>query len=162
MESGRKLRIYLDTSVISNLFADDAPSQMEGSNLLWEKCMLGAYDVFVSALVFDELDNCPEPKRGRLFERLRLIRFQTLLKTKDVDDLAAEYVKKGVLKEKHIADCYHIAYAVAHGCDVIVSWNFEHLVNEKTKGRVKIVNATNRYREIGIVSPDLLLEGVWK
>jgi len=154
MEADRILRVYLDTSVISNLFADDAPSQMEGSNLLWEKCVLGAYDVFVSTLVFDELDNCPEPKRGRLFERLRLIRFQTLLKTKDVDDLAAEYARN-VLKEKHIA------YAVAHGCDVIVSWNFEHLVNEKTKGRVKIVNATNRYREIGIVSPDLLLEGVW-
>jgi predicted nucleic-acid-binding protein len=81
---------------------------------------------------------------------------------KDVDDLSSEYVKSGVLKEKQIADCYHIAYAVAHGCDVIVSWNFEHIVNDMTKGRVKIVNATNRYKEIGIVSPDLLLKGVWR
>jgi predicted nucleic acid-binding protein len=161
MEAGKKLRVYIDTSVISNLFGDDAPDQMDGSLRLWDECMAGKYDVFVSPMVLLEIGNCPEPKRSWLHEKMNLIEFESLEETDEVRELAAEYVR-GVLKEKQIADCFHIAYAVAHDCDVIVSWNFDHIVNDKTKGKVKIVNATNRYKEIGIVSPDELLKGVWR
>jgi predicted nucleic acid-binding protein len=161
MEAGKKLRIYIDTSVISNLFSDDAPDQMEGSLKLWQECIAGRYDVFVSPVVLWEIGNCPEPKRSWLFEKINLIEFENLEETDEVRNLATEYVK-GVLQEKQIADCFHIAYAVVHNCDVIVSWNFDHIVNDKTKGKVKIVNATNRYKEIEIVSPVELLKGVWR
>ena len=59
-----------------------------------------------------------------------------------------------------MADCLHIAFAVAYDCDIIVSWNFKHLVNYRTVSEVKIVNAINNYREINIVSPTMLLEEV--
>lgn len=42
----------------------------------------------------------------------------------------------------------------------MVSWNFKHLANVKTINKVKIVNAINWYREISIVPPTMLLEGV--
>ena len=63
-----------------------------------------------------------------------------------------------MLKEKSYDDCLHIAYAVIHHCDVIVSWNFKHLVNFRTIDKVKIVNAINRYKEISIISPTMLIE----
>lgn len=47
----RKLRIYLDTSVISNLIADDAPKMMEYSLRLWDEIREGLYDVYISDLV---------------------------------------------------------------------------------------------------------------
>ena len=56
-------------------------------------------------------------------------------------------------------DCLHIATAVVNDCDLIVSWNFKHLVNYKTISKVRVVNAINRYKEIGIVSPTMLVEG---
>jgi hypothetical protein len=42
---------------------------------------------------------------------------------------------------------------------VILSWNFNHIVNDATKGKVKVVNAVSRYNEIGVVSPEEFLMG---
>jgi|GEM_PF-5162530 len=33
----RKLRLYLDTSVISHLFADDTPEKMQHTKRLWDE-----------------------------------------------------------------------------------------------------------------------------
>ncbi|MDR1689398.1 MAG: hypothetical protein LBS21_12420 [Clostridiales bacterium] len=88
------------------------------------------------------------------------MQFHVLKKTNEVDALANEYINGGVLREKSFDDCLHIAFAVVYNCDLIVSWNFKHLVNYKTINKVKIVNAVNQYREIGIMSPTMLLEEV--
>jgi hypothetical protein len=61
--------------------------------------------------------------------------------------------------EKDFNDCLHIAYAAVNGCDTILSWNFRHMVNNVTRGKVRTVNAISRYNEIGIVSPDDFLMG---
>ena len=155
----RKLKLYLDTSVVSYLFADDLPDKMEDTHKLWEKCINGEYDIYISETVTNEIKRCAEPKRSHLLEKLRLIDFQVLPETEEVKELANQYVKNGVLKEKSIDDCFHIAHAVINNCDVIASWNFKHLVNFKTIDRVRIVNAINRYKEISIVSPTMLVEG---
>ena len=155
----RKPKIYLDTSVISHLFAEDTPEKMKDTLRLWNECIDGNYEIFISIIVTNEINQCAEPKRSEMLEKLRLIDFQVLPETDEVKTLADEYVKGGVLKEKSIADCLHIAYAVIYNCDVIVSWNFKHLVNFKTIDKVRIVNAINRYKEISIISPTMLVEG---
>jgi predicted nucleic acid-binding protein len=159
MEAGRKPRIYFDTSIPNYLFADDSPDRMEWTWRLWEKCRDGEYEIFVSPIFYRELDRCPQPKLGKMYEQLSLIKTQTLEETDEVADLALAYINNGVLREKDLGDCLHIAYAVVHGCDIILSWNFNHIVNDETKGKVKVVNAISRYNEIGIVSPDDFLKG---
>jgi hypothetical protein len=67
-----------------------------------------------------------------------------------------------VLTERRINDCLHIAYSAVYDCDVILSWNFDDIVNDRTRGTVKIVNATSRYKEIMIVSPDEFLRGGYR
>jgi len=47
-----------------------------------------------------------------------------------------------------VPNCLHIAYAVVNDCDVVLSWNFDDIVCDKTRNRVKLVNATSRYKEI--------------
>jgi len=153
----RKLRIYLDTSIISHLFADDTPEKRDDTNRFWDDIIKSEYEIFISQIALDEIRSCAEPKQNMMLERLQQIEFQVLRETDEVIGLADEYVKGGVLREKSIDDCMHIAYAVVYGCDVIVSWNFKHLVNYKTIDKVKIVNAINRYREISIISPTMLL-----
>ena len=155
----RRLKLYLDTSVISHLFADDALEKMQDTDRLWEKCKSGEYEIYISDVVINEIRNCAEPKRGQMLEKIRQVDFQVLSETDEISQLAREYIKGGVLREKSIDDCLHIAYAVINNCDVIVSWNFKHLVNYKTINKIKIVNIMHRYKEIGIITPTMLIEG---
>lgn len=50
-------------------------------------------------------------------------------------------------------DARHVAAATVAGADVIVSWNFRHIVNRERIRRYNAVNALNGYREIEIYSP---------
>ena len=50
-------------------------------------------------------------------------------------------------------DAYHIAVATLNEIDIIVSWNFDHLVNIKTRRRVSGVNILYGYKTIEIISP---------
>ena len=154
----KKLKLYLDTSTISHLFANDTPYKMEDTNLLWVDLIKGKYDIFISPVVINEIKKCPEPRQSLMFEKLEQISFQILNEIDEVYDLADEYIKGGVLNEKSRDDCLHIAYAVIYNCDVIVSWNFKHLVNFKTINKIKVVNTIQMYKEIGIISPTMLIE----
>ncbi len=156
----KRLELYLDTSVISHLFAEDTPEKMSDTRALWMDFQKGRYELFLSPLTAHELQQCSEPKRGQMTEMLRLISFSILAETEEIRELANEYVQNGVLREKSLDDCLHIAYAVVNNCDIIVSWNFKHLVNYKTINQIRIVNAINHYKEISIVSPTMLIEEV--
>jgi predicted nucleic acid-binding protein len=158
METDRKLRLYFDTTMPNHLFAEDRPDRMEATRRLWERCAAGEYDVCVSDVLFDELADCPEPKLGRMREKMALVKMGLLEETDEVKALAAEYVRSGALTENHLNDCLHIAYAVVNECDIILSWNFDH-TREWTKCRVREVNEAKRYGGIGIMSPDDFLEG---
>jgi len=59
-----KLKFYLDTSVFSHLFADDTPDRMTDTMRLWEDFVGRKYELFISEVVFRELNRCHEPKRG--------------------------------------------------------------------------------------------------
>jgi predicted nucleic acid-binding protein len=170
MAADRKLRLYFDTTIPSYLFVKDRLDDTEAARLilerhsatrlLWERCEAEEYDVFASDVFFDEILECPEPKQGRMLERIESLRIKRLEESDEALALAAEYVRRGVLLPKDYNDCLHIAYAVVNECDVILSWNFRHMVNDATRGKVKVVNAVNRYNEIWIVSPyDFLLGG---
>ena len=126
---------------------------------LWEELAAGKYEAYISPVVTAEIQRCAEPKRTQMLERLAQIQYKILDKTDEISELAKEYIKGGVLREKSLDDCLHIATAVVNDCDLIVSWNFKHLVNYKTISKVRVVNAINRYKEIGIVSPTMLVEG---
>ena len=154
----RKLKIYLDTSAISYLFADDAPEKMKETLRLWNEFKQERFEIYLSELTVFELQECSEPKKSKMFESLKEINYQTLVETDEIEKLANEYLKLNVLTRKSFDDCRHIAYAVVSNCDVIVSWNFKHLVNLKTINRVRYVNAVNNYKEISIVSPSMLFE----
>ena len=156
----RKLKLYIDTSTISHLFADDTPDKMADTNNLWDDFMVGKYDICISQTVLDEIAGCAEPKQSMMLEKLQAIDFLLAAESDAIIELANTYIQGGVLKEKSIDDCMHIAFAVVNHCDIIVSWNFKHLVNYKTINKVKVVNAINNYREISIVSPTMLLEEV--
>jgi len=154
---GSKPKIYLDTSVISHLYADDADHQRAFSWRLWRRCVADEYEACISRIVLDELDDAPREKREKTEEAMRQATLHILQRTDEVERLAAEYVRQKVLTEKHYSDRLHLAHATVYGCDALVSWNFKHLVRESTIKGARLVSSTNQYKEIEVVSPDILL-----
>jgi predicted nucleic acid-binding protein len=54
----KKLRIYLDTSVISHLDQQDAPERMAETRKLWEKIKAGEYEVVIANVARAEIEDC--------------------------------------------------------------------------------------------------------
>ena len=154
----RKTKIYLDTSVISHLDAEDVPEKMRHTRDFWERVKLGLeYDIFVSDLTRHELLQCYEPKRTRLMNFLLEVEHETILETEEIIELASRYLEYGVLTKKDYDDLRHMAYAVISQCDCIASWNLKHFVNDTTMDRVNVVNLAEGYRSIVILTPQKII-----
>jgi len=155
----KKLKIYLDTSVISHLDAPDKPDWMGDTHKLWEAIQAGQYDVFISPVVMVELDECTEPKRSILLKWLSEIDYTELQANDEVLELAEKYLQSGIMPPKSARDRQHIAYACVYNCDMVISWNFKHMVNVKTISGVKGANALAGYKEMPIYTPTILISG---
>jgi hypothetical protein len=70
--------------------------------------------------------------------------------TTEPDVLAEEYITEKVVGLTSLADCQHIAIAALNKADVLVSRNFQHIVNLK---RIREYNSVNLIR-----SPKELME----
>jgi len=153
----KRLKIYLDTSVISHLDQQDAPDKMADTHTFWGIAKAGGFDIFISPVDMEELDKCSPEKLSRLKHYLSEVKLTLLEKNSEAEELAKLYIDAHVLSERHIDDCRHIAYACAANCDIIVSWNFKHIVNHKTISGVKSVNAIAGYKEMAIYTPTILI-----
>ena len=54
----RKPKIYIETSVISHLYAPDRPDWMEDTLKLWEQVKAGKYEACTSYLMILEISRC--------------------------------------------------------------------------------------------------------
>ena len=67
--------------------------------------------------------------------------------------LANEYIAAKVLGEASIGDALHVAVATVAGADLILSWNFKHIVNFSRIRGFNSVNIRMGYRAMTILSP---------
>jgi predicted nucleic acid-binding protein len=155
----RKLKIYLDTSVLSYLNQNSNPEKMNATLKLWDKIIAGDYDAVISDVAIAELSQCTETKRAYVWSMLRQINYSLMRETQETVDLANRFIEQKVLTKKSLNDCRHIACAVVAGCDIITSWNFKHMVNVRTVNGVKIINMMEGYRTVEIYPPTMLVEG---
>lgn len=154
----KKLKIYLDTSVVSYLRQEDSPEKMEITNQLWEMFGQNKYELYLSNITMKELSACPEPKRTQLIRYLSEVEYTLIEVSDNARDIAEQLVEMKILPPKCSDDCQHIAVAVECGCDCIVSWNFKHIVNIKTIRGVRAITNLKGYKPIEILNPSVLLE----
>jgi len=136
----KKLKIYLDTTVISFLKAEDALDKMNVTQQFWGLAKQNKFQIVLTQLTLDEVLRCPEPKRSILLDYLKQIDFEDLDITKEVEELGDKYLQEKIIPQKYADDAYHIAAASVYRCDVIASWNFQHIVKYKTIIGVNGVN----------------------
>lgn len=154
----KKLKVYLDTSVVSYLYQEDALEKMQDTLSLWKLFKEGIYEVYVSDIVFREIDKCSEKKLNILLDYLDQIEYHEVETDSNTIELARKFIDFGILKKKSFDDCQHIAAAILAGCDIIISWNFKHIVNAKTVKGVKIITTLEGYKDLLIYPPSVLLE----
>lgn len=154
----KKLKLFLDTSIISHLDAPDTPEKMQDTRTLWSEIKCGVYDIVISDIVIEEIMRCTQPKLDTLLEFLAEIEYQRIDSNDEIEEIAAQIIRLGILKEKSRDDCMHIGAAVASGCDYLVSWNFKHMVNVTTIKGVRAVTNLLGYNSIDIIQPTMLIE----
>jgi len=129
-------RVYVDTSVIAGCLDREFREQSERIRRAFAAGLLRAV---ISDITIAELDLAPASVRSLLAqpgfaeaERVELDR--------EADTLAEEYIRAAVVSESSWADAEHIAVATVRRVDILVSWNFRHIVR---LSRIRAFNAVN-------------------
>ncbi len=145
----RRPRVYVDNSVFSGTQDEEFA---EESLRFFERVREGAYTVLVSETVLRELARAPEGAR-RVHADLPAGSVEEVPVDDEVMELAQAYIDAGVLGSRRIADATHVAAATVARADLILSWNFKHLVNYNRIRKFNGVDALKGFAQIEIRSP---------
>ncbi len=145
----KKLRIYVDTSVLGGCFEAEFA---EWSNGLMDDFRSGHAVPVLSELLASEIRDAPPPVRN-LHGELVALAPAIVTVGKEALDLLAVYEARAVLGQRYRADMLHVALATVGDAEILASWNFRHLVRFD---KIQLFNAANveqGYRPIAIHSP---------
>ena len=142
------MKVYVDTSVFGGFF-DRGFS--EPSKVFFDEVKKQRFTLVTSAVVQAEIEPSPEKVR-KLFDAMI-----TMADMAHVDSAALalqeSYLKESIVTANSSDDALHVALATTAKCDLIVSWNFKHIVHFEKIPKYNTVNILQGYSKIGIFSP---------
>jgi hypothetical protein len=142
-------RIYIDTSVIGGCFDLEFT---EWSNGLMADFRNGIFQPLLSEVIAAEIGDAPENVQS-VYAELVTFNAEILAVEENSLELADEYQKRGILSPNFYDDGLHIALATVAQADLLVSWNFKHIVHFD---KIRLFNAVNiefGYKPLQIYSP---------
>jgi hypothetical protein len=142
-------RVYIDTSVLGGCFD---PEFARWSNALLDDFRAGRLKPVISEIIAAEIADAPPAVRELLVDLLALAP-ETLDVTPEALALADAYQAHGILTSKFYADGLHIALATSAEVDLLVSWNFRHIVHYDKIRLFTAVNLERGYKSLAIYSP---------
>jgi len=145
----RRLRVYADTSVFGGCFDDEFA---EASRTFFRDVAAGRFVVVIADAVLRELALAPEQVRG-ILKDLPADAVERITLTEEIGRLRDAYVREGVLGRASRNDAEHIASASVAVVDLLISWNFKHIVHFDKITGFEAVNLLHGYRPIRIYSP---------
>ena len=150
----KKIRVYLDTSVISALFDDRNPERQDLTKRFFDE--IESFEVYISEVLLAEIDATKDAQlKGKL--RNTAVSFEILSIDEESRRLANEYVKHGAIPAEYSEDALHIALSTLNAIDYLLSWNFRHIVKVKTRRIVNMVNLSLGYPDLKIATPAELI-----
>ena len=142
------MNIYADTSVFGGVFDTEFS---DASKQFFKEIDSGRFILVTSAVVAAEID--PAPEHIREFFAKYADHGTIAEVSNEALDLQSKYIDAGVVTKKSLNDALHVAIATVSSCDLIVSWNFKHIVHFDKIPKYNAVNILNDYQSIGIYSP---------
>ncbi len=145
-----KLRVYLDTSVFSAYYDDRLIERKAETEQFWKK--LNQFEVSTSEIAKEELAEMPsDDLRRKLLELLKQVSMIPV--TEEMKSLAQDYVDAGIFTPTMQDDALHVAAAVLTRQDILLSWNFKHLVNRRRRAVINQLNISKGLPTVEIVAP---------
>jgi predicted nucleic acid-binding protein len=149
-----KQTFYFDTSVFGGVF----DTEFEEETLqLFERVKLGKIVCMYSDLTEAELLKAPL-KVMTYFKSLPKENLEKVMVNAEVIELAMKYVEEKVVGKTSFDDCLHIAAATISKADILVSWNFKHIVNVYRIRGYNSINLKLNYHPLEIRSPKEIIE----
>ena len=145
-----KLRIYLDTSVFCALYDERVPERQAETQEFWKR--LDQFEISISDLTGQELSQTPDPALREKYQKL----FKGMGShpvTDEMKALAQKYIDAGVFTPAMFNDALHVAAAILTRQDVLLSWNFKHLVNRRRRAMINEVSILQGLPTLEILAP---------
>lgn len=148
--SDMKLRVYIDTTVVSAAEDIRAPERMAQTLAFFARA--DEFELATLDLTRQELAATPDSRRrDRLLERIAPV--SSIAIAAEMLTLAKEYVVQEIIPAAYEDDALHIAAAVLSGQEILASWNFRHLVNRRRRSMVNLLNSSRGLPTIEILTP---------
>jgi predicted nucleic acid-binding protein len=154
----KKVHVYIEMSVWSFAFAEDVPEYRADTTAFLDPCRKRLFEPYLSTAVLSEIQFAQAPLRRRLEELVRTVKPVLLPWLPEADDLSEAFVRERAVPPSKPQDAWHVAIAMAHDLDVLVSWNFRHIVNLRREERFSAIALLAGYHHhLRIVSPKELI-----
>ncbi|TAE38123.1 MAG: PIN domain protein [Sphingobacteriales bacterium] len=144
-----KQRIYIDTSVVGGYFDDEFSAD---TIPFFSRVKNGEITIIVSDILEAELLRAPDFVRV-LLTNMPEIQIEKIKLSREAIELADKYIEAKVVGKTSRADCQHIAIATLCNADVLISWNFKHIVNLDRIRGYNAINYQNGHKMIEIRTP---------
>ena len=145
----KRLRVYADTSVFGGCFDVEFEIASMG---FFREVREGRFILVVSDLTVEELADAPERVRNVLLG-LAADQVERVGITTECEALQQAYLQAGILGLASADDAMHIAIATVVGADLVVSWNFKHIIHFDKIAGFEGVNTLRNYRSPRFYSP---------
>lgn len=151
--------VYIETSIISYLTArpsrDVVGISRQQLTQQWWETQRSLFDLVVSPLVGDEASRGDPEAASR---RLQIIKGLRLIHpTPEVRAFTKQILAEGALPRTAADDALHIALAVVHGIDYLLTWNCRHIDNARTKPQIRRLCQREEYGFPEICTPEELM-----
>ena len=145
----KRLRVYVDTSVLGGYY--DVEFAEETKPLI-DAARNGRLILVVSDLTLAELEEAPDEVRA-ILESIPPENVEVVETGEEAVILQRAYLNAGVVSERYAGDALHIAIATVCKVDVVVSWNYRHIVNFSCIRAFNAVNLREGYQAVEIRAP---------
>ncbi|MFZ1983776.1 MAG: hypothetical protein WAU91_05135 [Desulfatitalea sp.] len=145
----RRIRVYVDTSVFGGTQDEEFS---EESRSFFSQVQAGKFSVILSEQTLRELSRSPDSVQA-VWQNLPSDLVEDVTIDDEIGELAYAYIVAKVLGAASIGDALHVAAATVAGADLILSWNFKHIVNFNRIRGFNSVNIRMGYRAMTILSP---------
>ena len=148
------VKYYVDTSVFGGYFDKEFEKT---TKKLFSQIERDRVVILYSEMTETELMTAPE-KIQTFVRNLNSESIEYIEITEEIVQLADEYINEKVVGKTSRDDCIHIALATINRADVLISWNFKHIVNLNRIRGYNSVNLKLGYPTIEIRSPKEMID----
>jgi len=155
-----KSTIYIESTIVSYLAAKPSRDLIVAAHQQltteWWDLVRPQVHCFISPFVIQEISAGNEEAANKRTEFIKDIPVLEL--NREIQKLAQTYFDSLDIPEKARLDASHLAVAVWHEIDYLVSWNCKHIVSGRVKKMLEKINSRLDIRTPVLCTPEELME----